>query len=214
MELSKAEAKFAIEKRLTVVKDSLGALDKLTAKTGQLEEELSKLKSDEAAILKDESRDNDAKLPDFLSIRGSIELRQAEIATLRGEPSHGNNTLPVPGKINETEHAVAKAGEDASRFVEAYHAAVLVAFQTTVKSSTAAFINPEDIHDLMQIAGRHPAVRQLRAFSVPSFAKVFGRGYEDAINSARMLPVIWSQLIEAADTIPGKLSVSIPDPWL
>jgi hypothetical protein len=117
-------------------------------------------------------------------------------------------------KLTKPEHAVAKAGEDASRFVEAYHAAALVAFQTTVKSSTAAFINPEDIHDLMQIAGRHPAVRQLRTFSVPSFAKVFGRGYEDAINSARMLPVISSQLIEAADTIPGKLSVSIPDPWL
>jgi hypothetical protein len=214
MELSKTDAKTAIEKRLTAVKDKLAALDKLTTKAGQLEAEIAKLKSDEAAILKDESRDNDAKLPDFLSIRGSIELRQAEIATLRGEPSRGNNTLPVPGKIDEAEHAVAKAGEDASRFVEAYHAAALVAFQTTVKSSTASFINPEDIHDLMQIAGRHPAVRQLRAFSVPSFAKFFGRGYEDAINSARILPVIWSQLLEAADTIPSKLSVSIPDPWL
>src|SRR6185437_13095141 len=87
MDLSKLDSKIAIESRLVVVKQGLAELDKLTGKAEKLESELAKLKEDEVAILKDQSREDDAKLPDLLSVRGAADLKQAAINGLRGEPS-------------------------------------------------------------------------------------------------------------------------------
>jgi hypothetical protein len=213
MELTKTQSLELINRKLAIVKQKLATLDELTNKADKLEEELRELKNREASILKDDSLDEDTKLTEFLALRGKIALKQASITALQGEPSQGNGTLPIPGKIDAAEEAVAKAGEAVAQLLSAHHAATLVAFESMVQTATAKFINEEDIQDLMRLAVRHPAVRQLGAFSAPDFAKVPGAGYKNGVTNARMLPVIWSQLTEAAEGVSGKLSVSIPDTW-
>lgn len=214
MDLSKLDSKIAIEDRLSTVKKLLADFDKLTAKAKGLEAELVKLKENESTILQDERRNDADRLPDLLTVRGQIDLKQAAITALRGEPSHGNNTKPTPGKIEIVEQALTKAGEVVSQFLAAFHAAVLVNLKDTIQSTTAAFIRAEDIQELMHLAGRHPTVKQLHFISLPVFAKHFQDGYKEVVSNARNLEATWGYLSEVADSVPGELAVSIPDPWL
>lgn len=214
MELSKLDARVAIESRLATIKKSLTEFDKLTANAEKLEAELTNLKEGEAAILKDQSRSDDAKLPDLLAIRGKIDLKQAAIDVLRGLPSSGNNTKPVPGKIEIVEQALMKAGEEVSQFLKAYHDATLVNLQATINEATALFILPEDHQQLWNLASRHPTVREVHFFSLPVFMKHFQHGYKEVVVHARNLQANWDYMVDLADRIPGEMAVSIPDPWL
>jgi hypothetical protein len=214
MDLSKLDARVAIESRLATIKKQLTDFDKLTANAEKLEAELANLKDGEAAILKDQSRSDDAKLPDLLTVRGKIDLKQAAITALRGEPSRGNNTKPVLGKIEIVEQSLAKAGEDVSQFLKAYHDATLVNLQATIQEATSTFIVAADHDALWNLASHHPDVKQIHFFSPPVFAKHFQHGYKEVVVHARNLQAVWDNLADVADRIPGEMAVSIPDPWL
>lgn len=213
-ELSKLDARVAIESRLATIKKQLSDFDKLTGKAEALEAELANLKQGEAAILRDQTRSDEAKLPDLLTVRGKIDLKQASINDLRGLPSSGNNTKPIPGKIEIVEQAISKAGEAVSQFLDAFHAAVLVNLQNTIQSTTMAFVRAEDVQELMNLARRHPTIKQLHFFNRPIFGKHHQQGYKEVVYNARNLEATWAYLSEVADSIPGQLEVSIPDPWL
>lgn len=66
----------------------------------------------------------------------------------------------------------------------------------------------------MDLASRHPVVKQIHFFSAPIFRKHFQHGNADVIRDARLLEAIWGDLAKVADEIPGEMAVSIPDPWL
>jgi hypothetical protein len=138
-ELSRIDSKIAIEDQLSTVRSALSGLDKLTAQAEKLKAELGDLKNKKSAILKDPSRDDEAKLPDLLAIRGKIDLKQSSIDDLRGLPSHGNNTKPTPCKIEIVEQAISKAGEVVSQFLTAFHYAILVNLKTTIQNLQKPF---------------------------------------------------------------------------
>lgn len=213
-DLSKIDARIQIENRLAEVSSALKNLDKLNAKAESLELELSKLKAQEAAILSDNTREDELKLPDLLAVRGLCDLKAAAIAVLRDAPSTGNFCGPIPGKITQAEEQVHCAGDDAARFLAAYHAAVVVRLKKAIQEATSAFIQEEDAHDLFQIAARHPTVRTILWMQLPSFVKQAIAGYSHDIREARLLQAVWSDLQSSADAIGGELAVSIPDPWL
>jgi hypothetical protein len=121
MEISKLDSKIAIEARIEVVRQRLAALDKLVGQAEKLEAELLKLKSQETEILKDGERTDEAKLKDLLSVRGSVDLKQAAIAALRGEASPANNAPATHGKIGDAQEQVAKAGEVSAQFFVSGH---------------------------------------------------------------------------------------------
>ena len=112
------------------------------------------------------------------------------------------------------EQAISKAGGVVSQFLTAFHHAVLVNLKTTIQAACEPFIRPEEHQTLWSLASQHPTVRQIHFFAAPIFTKHFQHGYADVVHNARNLEAIWSQLSKVADSIPGELSVSIPEPWL
>jgi hypothetical protein len=213
-DLNKTDASAAITERLAIVKDNLKKLDKLVGKAEQLEAELAKLKSDEMAILKD-SRDDEAKLPELLHIRGAIDLKQATVDSFRGEKSsRGNNVAKEQGSIEVAEKAVHDAGDDVARFFNAFYDATKVRLKEAIQEATKSFIRPEDGDELMNLASRHPNVKQLHFFNLPIFHKGHITGYTEDVRVARNLDNVWADLLASADAIGGELAVSIPDPWL
>jgi hypothetical protein len=214
-DLSKLDCRIAIESRLADVKAALKELDKLTAKAESLELELSKLKAQESAILADNSKDDESKLPDLLAVRGLIDMKASAIAVLRGTPSQGNNRPGEKGKVELAQEAVSAAGTVVSQFLRAFHDAAKLTFQEHIANVTSAFVLPEDVGFVTSVASRHPTFRQLSAWSPPLFAEDHIRGWSDATSLARHLDLIWQQLLETAEAIPHEFApVSIPDPWL
>jgi hypothetical protein len=124
------------------------------------------------------------------------------------------NAEKLDERIRNDEEAVNRESNIVSQFLEAFHAAVLVNLQNVIQSTTEAFILKEDIQHVMQLAMRHPNVRQIHHHNIPFFFKHSGTSYADDVRPARTLDIIWGQLVEAADSIPGELEVSIPAPWL
>lgn len=161
------------------------------------------MKNKESAILKDGSRTDEQKLGDLLAVRGLLDLIQSAVNTLLGEPARGNNLPSAPGKIEQAEEAVSKAGEAASRLIEAFHEAVVVAMKATIQSATQAFILPEDLPHLILTASRHGAVKGIQSFQIPHFQKIPMYGYREDISKARVLPVIFQQLVDPADSMPA-----------
>jgi hypothetical protein len=214
MDLSKLDAKIAIEGKLANVQSSLKVFSQLTAKAEKLEAELAALKSQEEAILNDERRTDADRLPDLLTVRGQIDLKQTAVDQLRGKPAVGNNAKPTTGKIGLAEEVVSKAGEVVGQFLVAYHHAIKVALDDKIADACNGFITKEDRPLLLALAANHPDVKQVHYFDHPIFIKSPVRGYADDIVHARALDIKWSQMAELADKIGGELSVSIPDPWL
>jgi hypothetical protein len=89
-----------------------------------------------------------------------------------------------------------------------------VNLRATIQEATAIFILPEDHDALWNLASHHPTIKQVTFYSLPIFAKHFQYGYKEVIVHARNLEGTWGDLVRVADSIPGEMAVSIPDPWL
>jgi hypothetical protein len=214
-DLSKLDARIAIESRLADVKSALKNLDTLEAKAQKLEAELLALKANEADILNDLEHTDEEKLPSLLQARGLIDLKQSAVDNLRGRPAQGNEKPAISGKVTLAQEVVARAGDAVQQFLQAWHDATLMTFKRHVGDATAAFINPKDIDELMVIAGRHPVVRQIQMWVQPFFLKDHLRGWNDAVHQARSLEPIWDNLLATSDAIPGDFEpVSVPHTWL
>lgn len=166
-ELIKLDARIAVESKLADVAKALDTLDKLTAKAESLELELSKLKAQESALLKDDPRSDESKLPNLLGVRGKIDLKIAAIETLRGKPAVSNNIQAVKGKIDVASEELQVIGEKVSQLFKAWNDASLVAYHAHTVEATKAFVQPEDHPTLRQLCARHPLYRQLDAFTPP-----------------------------------------------
>jgi hypothetical protein len=212
-ELIKLDARIAVESKLADVAKALDTLDKLTAKAESLELELSKLKAQESALLKDDPRSDESKLPNLLGARGKIDLKIAAIETLRGKPAVSNNIPAVKGKIDVASEELQVIGEKVSQLFKAWNDASLVAYHAHTVEATKAFVQPEDHPTLRQLCARHPLYRQLDAFTPPYFGKDHLRGYADSISNARNLEAIWEQLQANADGYQD-LSVSVHKVWV
>jgi hypothetical protein len=212
-ELTKLDAKIAIESKLTEIKSILTDLDKLTSKAESLELEMDKLKAQEAAILADTSRDDDAKLPELLAVRAKVDLKSAAIASLRGVKAAANNVDSAKGKIEVVEEIVEAVGTVVGQLFKAFNDAVIVAFKEHTIEATRFFVQEEDRPVLDQLRHRHPLYREMNAFVPPHFGKDHIRGHADSISNARNLEPVWSRLKENAEGY-SDLEVSVHDAWL
>jgi hypothetical protein len=199
-EISKLDAKIAIEGKLQNVRNALAILDKHVAQRAKLQGEIDKLNADEAQLIAREDN-HEERLQELLRLQAGRTLKTA-------------NAEKLDERIRNDEEAVNRESNVVSQFLEAFHAAVLVNLQNVIQSTTEAFILKEDIQHVMQLAMRHPNVRQIHHHNIPFFFKHSGTSYADDVRTARTLDIIWGQLVEAADSIPGQLEVSIPQPWL
>jgi hypothetical protein len=89
-----------------------------------------------------------------------------------------------------------------------------VRLRDTIQETTAAFIRPEDGDELMNLASRHPNVKQIHFFNLPIFHKGHVTGYREDVRVARTLDNVWSDLLASADAVGGELAPSIPEPWI
>jgi hypothetical protein len=198
--LSKLDARIAVETKLQNVRNALAVLDKHTAQRAKIQQDIDKLNADEKALIASEDN-HEERLQELLRLRAGRDLKTAAAATL-------------DQRINDDGEAINRESTVVAQFLTAFHAAVLVNLQNVIQNTTEAFILKEDINHVMQLAMRHPSVKQIHHHHVPIFVKHWDTGYAEDIRSARTLDIIWSQLVEVADSIPGELEVSIPQPWL
>jgi hypothetical protein len=197
--------------RLASVKSALTVRDKLVAKAEKLEAE--SLRAAERAILADTSRSDEDKLPELLKARGSIDLKVAAIADLRGVPSTANNLGAAKGKIEQAEEVVAGIGRIVGQLFKAWNDANIVSYHAHVAEISKGFVQSEDYPALRQLCARHPLCRQLDAFTPPLFVSHHQLGHAVSIQEARNLEAIWKQLQVNAQGYDD-LSVSVHDAWI
>jgi hypothetical protein len=176
-ELSKLDAKIAVEVRLQNVRNALSILDKHTNQRAKIQQDIDKLNADEAQLIAREDN-HEERLQELLRLRAGRDLKTA-------------NAEALDKRIKDDEETVNRESSVVTQFLEAFHAAVLVNLQNVIQIKTEAFILKEDIQHVMQIAMRHPNVRQIHHHNIPFFFKHSGTSYADDVRIARSLDIMW-----------------------